>query len=302
MGFGHITRCIALYQAFCSKRLRPEFIINADDSVFNLLKGKKCEVFNWVKGYNRLFGLIKTADFVVIDSYLAKESLYDKISDMLNGKVAMIDDYNRLNYPRGIVVNPSIYGDKLNYSQKDEVLYLLGRDYIILRKEFWSAPRKKINKEIRNVFLTFGGMNHSELFYEIDYFLKKDFNFKINYFDNRKNRLSTSQMLRNMLNADLCISGGGQTTYELARIGVPAIGICFADNQIMNLKAWQEKGFIAYVGRDNDKNLSGKLLKAVKKIMPYNERVNSSNSGRENVDGKGVLRLVAAMLKNIKNN
>ena len=149
----------------------------------------------------------------------------------------MIDDYNRIDYPKGIVVNPSICGDKLDYLRKSDTIYLLGKDYIILRKEFWNVPEKKISKKIKNVLITFGGMNNYDLANKIGDYLKEKFNIKIYIVNVKNNKLTAKEMLNLMLESDVCISGGGQTTYELARVGVPTIGICLAENQ--KFKTWR---------------------------------------------------------------
>ena len=58
MGFGHITRCISLSQAFEDKGLAPEFVVYGDSSVRDLLGGRKHEVFNWLKKREKLFGIL----------------------------------------------------------------------------------------------------------------------------------------------------------------------------------------------------------------------------------------------------
>ena len=42
-----------------------------------------------------------------------------------------------------------------------------------------------------------------------------------------------------MATADLAVTAGGQTTYELAASGVPAVALCIAENQRPNLAALQ---------------------------------------------------------------
>lgn len=37
IGFGHITRCLSLYQAFKEKEIIPELILNSDDNIEYLL-------------------------------------------------------------------------------------------------------------------------------------------------------------------------------------------------------------------------------------------------------------------------
>ncbi|MFN7088744.1 MAG: UDP-2,4-diacetamido-2,4,6-trideoxy-beta-L-altropyranose hydrolase, partial [Candidatus Paceibacteria bacterium] len=49
IGFGHLTRCIGLYQGFKEKGLSVEIIVNADESVDFLLKGIKHKKIDWLK-------------------------------------------------------------------------------------------------------------------------------------------------------------------------------------------------------------------------------------------------------------
>lgn len=297
IGLGHITRCISLYQAFEEKDITSEFIVNGDDSILDLLKGKNNQIFNWTKQRNKLIGIIGNADVVVIDSYLAEKALYDRISEITGARLAMIDDYNRLEYPRGVVVNPSIYGDRLGYSQKDDTLYLLGKEYIILRKEFWGIPEKKINKKIKNVLITFGGMSHFDVAHKIINYLKDKFDFAFYITEPRKKRLNAKEMLSLMLEVDICISAGGQTTYELARVGTPTIGICFADNQRLNLEGWREKGFIEYIEQCDNPELLNRLTNSIEKLFSFEERNRRSKIGKSFVDGKGAQRIVKIIME-----
>ena len=34
IGFGHITQCLSLYQAFKEKGILPKFIINGDNNIY----------------------------------------------------------------------------------------------------------------------------------------------------------------------------------------------------------------------------------------------------------------------------
>jgi len=298
IGFGHLTRCIALCQAI-EEGNNLELIINANEDILDFVKGKKYRVLNWLKDKKKVEELVRNSEFVIIDSYLAEKSLYYKISDIMNGKVLMIDDYGRLEYPKGIIVNPSIYGDKLEYSQKDGVTYLLGKDYIILRKEFCTVPGKNINQELNNVLITFGGMSHFKLGSRIADCFRSKFDFNFYILDVEKQKLGAKQMLNLMLKSDLAISGGGQTTYELARVGVPTVGICFADNQRMNLEGWQDEGFIEYVGWYNENNLLKKVGDAVNKLKFYEERIRCSQVGRNCVDGRGALKVTMTVLETL---
>jgi UDP-2,4-diacetamido-2,4,6-trideoxy-beta-L-altropyranose hydrolase len=289
IGFGHLTRCIGLYQGFKEKGVDVEIVVNADSSVDFLLKGIKYKKFDWLRKMEDTFKSLKKVDIVIIDSYLTDFDFYKEVSEIVKIPV-YIDDYKRLDYPRGLVINPSIYGDKLDYPKKEGVRYLLGKKYIILRKKFWNVPKKKINKHIKNVLITFGGTNQQDLAKTIAKYLEDKFSFNISIVDPNKN-FTAKDMLKLMLEADICISGGGQTTYELARVGVPTIGICFAENQLNNLKFGEKEGYLKFIGWYDDKNLLIKIVNGVKSLNFY-KLVHMSRSGRKSVDGKGVLRIL----------
>jgi spore coat polysaccharide biosynthesis predicted glycosyltransferase SpsG len=289
IGFGHLTRCIGLYQGFEEKGFEVEIVVNADSSVDFLLKGIKYKKFDWLRKRKDIFKSLKKVDIVIIDSYLADLDFYKKVSEVVKIPV-YIDDYKRLDYPRGVVINPSIYGDKLDYPKKEGVRYLLGKKYIILRREFWNVPKKKINKHIKNVLITFGGTNQQDLAKTIARYLEDKFSFNINIVEPNKN-FTAKDMLKLMLKADLCISGGGQTTYELARVGVPTIGICFAENQLNNLVYGEKEGYLKFAGWFDEKDSIRKLEKVVKEL-DYNTRMKMYSIGKILVDGDGVENII----------
>ena len=305
-GFGHLTRCLALYQAFRERSIAAKVIINADSTINCFLKEIKYKKINWIKRQRDVFKQIKDTDIAVIDSYIAPLDFYKKVSSLVKVPV-YIDDYKRLNYPKGIVVNPSIYGDRLHYSKREGTSYLLGNHYIILKKEFWKIPKKKVNKEIKRVLITLGGKNDSHFINELVSFLKKRFNFEFMVVDAQKNILGTKEMLNLMLKADICISAGGQTTYELARVGVPTIGVCFAGNQQGNLDGLKRKGFLRCVGNYREKKLFFNIATAIRFFQPQTVREKKSVIGRSLIDARGPGRIVqkilaAAIIKNNQEN
>ena len=139
MGFGHLTRCMGIYEAFEERRKDPFFIVNGDESVKGLFKGKRYKIFDWLKQKRRLYKIIEGSDMVVVDSYLAKPDIYKNIS-RLTRKAVWLDDDRRINYPDGVVLNGS-----------------MGARYVLLRREFWRVPRRRIKKIPKCVIITFGG-------------------------------------------------------------------------------------------------------------------------------------------------
>ncbi|MCK4852250.1 MAG: hypothetical protein KAS86_03960 [Candidatus Omnitrophica bacterium] len=305
VGFGHLSRCVALSQAIKERDGTAEikFIVDGDTGAAGFLKGEKANsvsFLDWREKESRTAEAAQRSDMVIIDSYLAEKPLYDSVSDATGGRVLMIDDYNRVEYPKGMVVNPSVFAERMDYPRRDGTVYFLGKEYIILRKEFWDIPEKEIKREIRNVLVTFGGMDNSGLLRNIVEYLRPKFNFHFNMIDVRKGRVSTRTMLDMMLAADLCISAGGQTTYELARVGVPAVGICFAENQKFNLKGLQEGGFIEYAGWFNAPDLPSKVSGSIARLADHGERVERSRAGKNLVSGNGAKTIAKTMFDRLK--
>lgn len=315
IGFGHITRCMALYQAFEEKGIMSELIINGDEDVKCLLGDKNYRILNWLRKEKKTFELVKKSTIVIIDSYLASISLYENLSNLVEIPV-YIDDTKRLNYPRGIVLNGNVYAKTLHYPEKDGVAYLLGTKYTPLRKDFWHIAKKEITKRIRSVMVTFGGDDKRNMTPKILQFLNDRYpeliknvvigigfqNIKeIKKLKNKKTNLvympDAEAMKKIMLESDLAISAGGQTLYELARIGVPTIGICVADNQWNNIQEWSKVKFLEYVGWYTEKEIFATLERAITKLKAHRERLKCSQIGRRVVDGKGAVRIVDKILK-----
>ncbi len=296
IGYGHLTRCISLYQAFLEKNYSPVVIINDKKSTKFLLKEVKYKCFNWIENRHKLFCELKSDDTVIIDSYLADIDFYKELSVIVNNPV-FIDDYNRIKYPSGSLINGSVNAEKINYPHNPDLKYYLGTDYIPIRKTFWEIPIKHINKEVNNILITFGGLINTDYVSKIIDCLNKRSDYNYYVFDPAVRKYSASEILKTMLEADLCISAGGQTTYELARVGVPTIGICFAENQILNLEGWHEKNFIDYIGWFNDEDILFYLEEAVNRMLSCNLRSKIFNLGSRLVDGFGARRIVKKLMK-----
>jgi len=310
IGLGHITRCLALYEAFKEYDLEPVLIVNGDKKVDEFLKNRNIQykIENWIKNAK----LIKDS-ILIIDSYLAPREVYSTLKKN-NNIVIVIDDYNRLQYNADIIVSPTIYGEFLNYKKHSNMLYLLGSKYIILRKEFWNIPSKKIDKDLKNIIITFGGEDVRNLtpkmlgllkdmpynfhvvigraFKDISYISKyKGSNIRF-YFD-----LDAKDMLSLMLLSDVAISSCGLTLYELARVGVPTIGIVVAENQRLNAQYFQKFGFLVYAGEYKNNNLERNILESLEILNDYHERKLRSEIGKKLIDGLGAKRIVAEVVK-----
>ena len=315
IGMGHIARCISLYDAFKEWGVTPALILN-DSMSRGLLKKREGKFFDWLKDKKKVFAMVQGCDMAIIDSYLAPLSFYEKISKSVKMPV-YIDDNKRLDYPAGLVINGAIYADQLAYPKKKDITYLLGSRHISLREEFRKDFKKKIKNNIKSVMIAVGGDDIRNITPKILGYLNKNYpwlvknvvigpafkalavkeiealktvNVNLIYYPD------ADKMRDIMLKADIAISAGGQTLYELARIGVPTIGICIAENQISNLEGLRKAGFLKYIGWYNGKKIMDNLKTAINELKDAGIRQKAAEAGNRIVDGKGGARVVDALL------
>ena len=308
-GIGHITRSISLYQAFKNKGIAVKLIVNGDSTVKAFLNGVRFKRLDWTARTRRSFKVIGRMDIVIVDSYCAPKDIYKYIASKCKLPV-FIDDFNRLSYPRGVIISPSVYGDEIKYRKNKGLINLLGQKYVILRKDFLKKLNKTIKKKVSIIMVTFGGKDFRNMTKRIVRFLRlnfPDFKIKVNSgkklenIEGRKVKVifqpNAKEFIEIMLQADIAVSAGGQTLYELAKIGVPTIGICTAGNQRLNLLSLKNKGVIEYAGRYDSKNIYNNLSKSLRQLMPFKPRLKYSRTGKKMIDGKGSDRIVKSLLR-----
>ena len=100
-----------------------------------------------------------------------------------------------------------------------------------------------------------------------------------------------------MKEADLAISAGGTTLYELCAVGTPAISYSFADNQLYNVKQFAKDGMIDYAGDVRRDDIFTNVVELYQKY-DKDRRLREERSVRmqQMVDGKGAERIGAALL------
>lgn len=313
IGFGHLTRCMSIYQAFQELGLDVELVVNGGGSIEKFMEGTNHRIINWLQT-EKLRPIMEDTDIAVVDSYLAEPEIYKFISNECFG--VYMDDEKRISYPQGVVVNASVNAEKLQYPEKEGLKYLLGSRYLSLRREFWNCEPVKIRRKPKSILITFGGDDLRNLtplilktleyqfpelkknvvigrgFKNIEEIEKlKSGNVNLIYYPD------AGEMVETMHRSDLAVSAGGQTLYELARIGLPTLSVAVASNQVQNVKNWEKVGFSKYLGLWIDDKLPEKVTKELRGLKGYKIRNQMSAAGKRAVDVDGALRIVKKSLK-----
>ena len=320
-GFGHITRCISIANAFQSKGVNINFIVHGDNSVKSLLSDFKYSIYNWIDGFNKIELLVKDSLLVLIDSIQVSNKKIINISKLDTVVIHIDDDEQRNIINSGFILDWTINREssfKLS-ERKSKVTYLLGSKYTPLRSAFYGNYTKFIiNDTISQIMITFGGsdirnMTPRILNMLVDYYPKVrkkvvigDGCYNINYIKSFSDEntsfvfdASAHTMVKIMNESDIAIASGGQTLYELAKVGIPTIAIILVENAMHDTNGWEKAGFLKNAGWYCDKEIIKNVYKEIIHLQSKIERKRMSDNGARFIGKNGANLLAGTILKRI---
>lgn len=314
IGLGHISRCISLYDEIVSRGIDVEFIVYGDVKDVKFLKDRNFVNENWLS-IDYLRKSITNEDYVIVDSYKANKEIYDFIAQISKNSL-YIDDIGRLDYPRGIILNPSLNPKHIIYPNSSKNILLVGAKYVIVRSAFIEVERGFIKKDIDRVLIVMGGtdvrnitpllidkickenrhitfdivLGNSQFRLEkIDMDLK-NVNFHIN--------ISEKVMSQIMINSDVAITAAGQTIYELMVTKTPFIAVQVIDNQANNILSISEYLSPEIVLEYDDYSFAQTLIKKFEDMKSFEFRKKLVEIMDNVIDGLGRKRAIDVLLGN----
>jgi UDP-2,4-diacetamido-2,4,6-trideoxy-beta-L-altropyranose hydrolase len=323
-GLGHLQRCLSLAGGMRGRGIRTAFLAGADPSVQSRVAGQGHEAVAIDAGADGASQAERAAavcaqggfDAAVVDSYRVGARDLERLRQA-GPMLISIDDLAREALPSHIVINGGAHASRLEYrSSSGDTRFLLGPDYAMLRPEF-SGPRPRPQAAtVRNILVTLGGGDAFNLMPRILELLGRlPGAFSITailgpFFTRQKDLEAPARASRRpvrlvqapesvaglMSEADLAVSAGGQTLYELAATGCPAIAISVAENQDVPLAALEDAGCVRVAGRMADGDVLMRLQGLLRALIGDAEsRFAMSMAGQRLVDGNGVARVLEAL-------
>lgn len=321
IGLGHVRRCLSLALALRDLGAQSLFLLDGDPEVGELVAAAGYESMR-IRPEHDLEDSIRRCkdyrvDVIVADSYSLTASYLQQLREAARFVVAL-DDLADRELPVNLVINGSAGAERLRYRGGQQTKYLLGPQYILLRQEFAKSPTRAIVDRIGRILITVGGSDPNNLTVRLMQWTAKTLgpvqqdvvvgplfqqanavrtearasSGSITLHDNPEN------MRTLMLSADLALCGGGQTIYELAVTGTPAIAVRMAGNQTVNLEGLSAVGSLLWAGDANDADLETKVTRALKTLAgDASRRATMSRLGRALVDGQGSARVARALLE-----
>lgn len=319
---GHIMRCLSIADALRGLGEPVRFIL-ADEQAVSLLKQRGYDAIvlhtQWNCMEEELSVLSQVIrnehiDKLLIDSYQVTQRYLAELSKLVT--TFYIDDLNLFEYPVDAVICYANYWKKFQYKINDKrTTYLLGMKYVPLKQAFWNCETKIISEKADNLLILTGGSDPFNVteqildsidtyqFQTIDVICgiyNTNYNKFVKKYENNKN-IKFHQAVNNieqyMKNADIAISAGGTTLYELCAIGTPAISFSFADNQLDNVRQFQEDGLIDYAGDARMDDIAGTINQYLTRYRnDFELRKEKSEKMQKMVDGKGAERIARAIV------
>lgn len=322
VGLGHTSRGIGLAAALDAQGGQAIFLVPEGSGLGEYLRRLNCPLMECpATATGLLDACTRTgAEALVIDSYRVRDPDLVRIADS-GLPLVCFDDTAGRDFPAGLVVNGSPAALSLPYRARPGCRYLLGPSYQIVRPQFIPDVTRSHAGLPSTVLVTVGGDDHVGILDDLIAFFGSRWlalvpgsrvDVVIGPFARRLDRSgvpagvrlhhSLSDLRALMIEADLAISAGGQTLFELARCGTPTVALSVADDQTPNLEVLARLGAIEYIGCANAPgwlDRLGSVLEKLRDDAPVRARL--ARTASHLIDGHGAARVagtIAAMLVN----
>lgn len=253
VGLGHVYNTLLVANDILNHNI--SFLVDKGSQLaYDKIASKNYPVFkqqseNIIDDIKRL-----NPDAVVNDRLDTKEA-YVKELKALNYKVINFEDLGPGAKSADIVIN-AIYPEK-------EVLksHYFGHDYFVLRDEFIFSEQKEVTKEVKNVLITFGGVdpnNYTKKVIQNIYQYCQENQITITVitgfgydkyetlkeFNNVEIKHNVTNISTYMLQADLIFTSAGRTVFEVASLATPAIVLAQNERELTHFFASSKFGFL----------------------------------------------------------
>lgn len=328
MGTGHVMRCLALGQrwqdfggqvtfalALCPPALE-ERLLAEGMSVIHL----SAELGS-TEDAEQTGELAKQLDasWIVLDGYHFDEK-YETIIKNAGLRLLLIDDIGHFGHCfADIILNQNLHAHPRLYPTREPgAQLLLGPDYALLRREFgvWRGHPRQIPLVAQKVLVTLGGSDPDNVTLKVIQALSRVELANLEgvaiagganpHYQELEQAVAASvypiRLLKNIKDmpglmawADIAVSSGGSTCWELAFMGLPSLTLVLADNQQPIGGKLDSLGVARNLGWGNRVS-EAQIAESIRQLcLGKEERAKMSRKGRRLVDGKGCERVLARL-------
>jgi CMP-N-acetylneuraminic acid synthetase/spore coat polysaccharide biosynthesis predicted glycosyltransferase SpsG len=252
VGLGHVYNTLLIANDILNHQIT--FLVDKDSEMaFHAIKSKNYPVL-MQKTENILDDIKYIAPNIIINDRLDTSESY--VKELKNQKYIVI---NFEDLGKGCEYADSVIN--AIYPEKHALLsHYFGQEYFILRDEFILSEEKIVTSEVKNILITFGGVdpkNYTEkVVRTINEYCNREnititviagFGYanydSIKHYKNVIIKRNISNISDYMLDADLIFTSAGRTVYEVASIGTPAIVLGQNEREMTHFFASSKYGF-----------------------------------------------------------
>lgn len=270
----------------------------------------------WQADINALqaqLGMTQRFDWIIVDHY-GLDHQWQTAARQWASRIAAIDDLANRRHAVDLLLDQNFSGTAGVYAPwiDSRCRTLFGPRFAMIRDEF-RRDAIAIKPQMQRVLVNFGGFDAAgetwKAMQALDGFDELQVDFVAGtgnpewarmqaMAEGRPNwrlQTHTEQFAELMAQADLFIGAGGGTSWERAALGLPTLCIAVAGNQRANAERLAEVGAHVYLGPRE--TVSVRAIADALRVLLVSQalRQRCAERSRQLVDGRGVLRVAAAL-------
>jgi len=336
IGAGHVMRCLALAQAWRGRGGAVTFLSRCDSSnLRRRITGEGCAFVAVEHSHpdpgdlthvlERIEGVTAResgrSPRVVMDGYHFTPDYHRAIVGS-GCRLLAIDDEGSINHwYADIILNQNLHAHANLYrSAETHTRLLAGTQFVLLRREFleWTKWKREIPATAGRMLVTMGGSDPDNVTLRVVRALNRldlsglevkivagPANPHVESLEEELRRGSSALQLVPSVDdvpdlmawADLAVSAGGSTCWELAFMGLPTITVVLADNQKLIAEGLDRAGATVNLGRQADLSVEGLVCALQELIGSPVRRRRMAERGRSLIDGRGAYRVTELLLQ-----
>ncbi|MCR4586611.1 MAG: UDP-2,4-diacetamido-2,4,6-trideoxy-beta-L-altropyranose hydrolase [Lachnospiraceae bacterium] len=315
---GHMMRCLAIADEV--KKLGRECVfITAEEGSAKMAADRGFETIVLNRPFDELEGEIplmkelirsRGIERLLVDSYYVTASYLRELNK--ETAVAYIDDLHERVWDCSYIINYSVYAGDHDYENEyPGAKRILGCSYVPLRSIYRDVPEKKIRADAGKILVLSGAADPEHFLLKLAEYVKDkkdgpEYTLIAGRFNADTGRLAEiaegaaavrllgprPDLRAAFEEADMAVTAGGVTMYEMAACGTPGISYISADNQLGNARGFDKLGLIPFAG-DIRKDFSYEKLHdmCAALIADTGKRKAVSGALRKLTDGRGAERI-----------
>ena len=290
IGTGHLMRMSALAYAF--EKLGNEcFFFKSEDEPIDFSK----------------------FEIVILDTYQVTDEYIEALNAPCRTTVCY-DDNALYTYSCDVLLNANLHAKELRFKFGRKIpQLLLGGEFALLRSEFQDSYPFKVRKTANSVFVCFGGSDLRNMTPGVVNVLKGISGIQLHvvlgaYAENGdvvntlanqnvfvyRNPKSISAIMRD---CDVAVTSAGSMVYELAAVGIPAITIVQADNQLLIADYLSRNNLMSCAGKWESVNYKDLANDVSSLLSDYDRRINESKRLLTSVNKNGAVRAAESIVE-----